>query len=101
VVSVDTKKKELIGDFKNGGREWRRRGKPLISHEVIVQLIANTTTAIGLKIRRRSIPIAIRQARRSPTPNSNACTGLQPPFMATGTMSSRRDDWQPLLMYES
>ena len=28
VVSADTKKKELVGDFKNGGREWRRRGKP-------------------------------------------------------------------------
>jgi hypothetical protein len=27
-VSVDTKKKELIGTFKNGGREWRRRGRP-------------------------------------------------------------------------
>jgi hypothetical protein len=22
VVSVDTKKKELVGNFKNGGREW-------------------------------------------------------------------------------
>jgi hypothetical protein len=28
VVSVDTKKKELIGDFKNPGREWHRRGHP-------------------------------------------------------------------------
>lgn len=28
VVSVDTKKKELIGDFKNGGREWHRQGEP-------------------------------------------------------------------------
>ena len=27
-VSVDTKKKELIGDFKNSGREWRPRGRP-------------------------------------------------------------------------
>lgn len=27
-ISVDTKKKELVGDFKNGGREWRRRGQP-------------------------------------------------------------------------
>ena len=27
-VSVDTKKKELVGDFKNGGREYRRRGRP-------------------------------------------------------------------------
>lgn len=28
VISVDTKKKELIGDFKNAGREWRPRGEP-------------------------------------------------------------------------
>ena len=28
VVSVDTKKKELVGDFKNGGREWQPKGNP-------------------------------------------------------------------------
>ncbi len=28
VISVDTKKKELIGDFKNGGREWQPQGDP-------------------------------------------------------------------------
>ena len=28
VVSVDAKKKELIGDFRNPGREWHRRGHP-------------------------------------------------------------------------
>lgn len=28
VISVDTKKKELLGDFKNGGREWRPKGNP-------------------------------------------------------------------------
>jgi hypothetical protein len=27
-ISVDTKKKELVGDFKNGGREWRPQGEP-------------------------------------------------------------------------
>jgi hypothetical protein len=27
-VSVDTKKKELVGDFKNNGREWRPQGEP-------------------------------------------------------------------------
>lgn len=27
VVSVDTKKKELVGDFKNGGREWQPKGR--------------------------------------------------------------------------
>ena len=29
VISVDTKKKELVGEFKNGGREWRPKGEPL------------------------------------------------------------------------
>jgi len=28
VISVDTKKKELVGDFKNGGRAWRPQGQP-------------------------------------------------------------------------
>ena len=28
VVSVDTKKKELIGPYRNGGREWRPKGRP-------------------------------------------------------------------------
>ena len=28
VISVDTKKKELVGDFKNAGRTWRPKGDP-------------------------------------------------------------------------
>ena len=28
-ISVDTKKKELVGDFKNGGQEWRPKGDPV------------------------------------------------------------------------
>ena len=28
VISVDTKKKELVGRYKNGGREWRPQGEP-------------------------------------------------------------------------
>ena len=28
VISVDTKKKELVGDFHNGGREWQPSGQP-------------------------------------------------------------------------
>jgi hypothetical protein len=27
-ISVDTKKKELVGNFKNGGREWQPEGTP-------------------------------------------------------------------------
>jgi len=29
VVSVDTKKKELVGQYGNGGREWRPAGEPV------------------------------------------------------------------------
>jgi hypothetical protein len=29
-ISVDTKKKELVGDFKNAGREWRPKGDPVL-----------------------------------------------------------------------
>ncbi len=28
VISVDAKKKEVVGDFKNGGREWQPKGQP-------------------------------------------------------------------------
>lgn len=28
VISVDTKKKELVGQYKNGGKEWRPQGQP-------------------------------------------------------------------------
>jgi len=28
VISVDAKKRELVGDFKNGGREWQPKGSP-------------------------------------------------------------------------
>jgi hypothetical protein len=28
VISVDTKKKELVGDFQNRGREWQPKGRP-------------------------------------------------------------------------
>jgi hypothetical protein len=28
VISVDTKKKELVGKYRNGGREWRPQGQP-------------------------------------------------------------------------
>src|ERR1022692_4749994 len=40
-------------------QNWR--GRPLVSHEVIIQLIANTTTKSGLKIRAELDP------RRYPT----------------------------------
>jgi len=48
--------------FSHITQNWR--GRPLVSHEVIVNLIANTTTRAGLKVRaeldRRKYPIGIR-----------------------------------------
>ena len=29
VISVDTKKKELVGNYKNGGSDYRPKGDPL------------------------------------------------------------------------
>ena len=36
-ISVDTKKKELLGDYANGGREWRPQGRPeeVRTHDLI------------------------------------------------------------------
>jgi hypothetical protein len=35
VISVDTKKKELVGNYKNPGQEWRKKRKPVkvLSHD--------------------------------------------------------------------
>src|SRR4051812_1574554 len=33
VISVDTKKKELAGNFKNGGRRWRREYRDVKDHD--------------------------------------------------------------------
>lgn len=33
VISVDTKKKELVGNFKNPGRCWRRRDRDVLDHD--------------------------------------------------------------------
>mgnify|MGYP001589684086 FL=1 len=38
-ISVDTKKKELVGDFKNGGKEWRPKGMPerVRTHDFLIK----------------------------------------------------------------
>jgi transposase len=41
VISVDTKKKELVGPFKNGGREWQPKGAPeeVLVHDFVDELL--------------------------------------------------------------
>ena len=45
VLSVDAKKKELIGDFKNGGREWRPKGEPeeVQVHDFVIPELGRVT----------------------------------------------------------
>ena len=33
IISVDTKKKELVGDFKNAGQAWRRQPEQVNVHD--------------------------------------------------------------------
>jgi len=43
-ISVDTKKKELVGDFKNGGQAWRPAGTPhrVRVHDFVIPATGNT-----------------------------------------------------------
>jgi hypothetical protein len=45
VLSVDAKKKELVGDFKNGGREWRPKGAPaeVRVHDFVIPELGRAT----------------------------------------------------------
>ena len=45
VISVDTKKKELVGDFKNGGRELRPQGAPetVRVHDFVIPELGKAT----------------------------------------------------------
>ena len=45
VISVDTKKKELVGDFKNNGRELRPRGEPetVRIHDFVIPELGRAT----------------------------------------------------------
>jgi hypothetical protein len=47
VISVDTKKKEWVGNFKNPGRSWRRRSRDVLDHDF-------PSWAIG-----RAIPVGV------------------------------------------
>ncbi len=47
VISVDTKKKEWVGNFKNPGRSWRRQNRDVLDHDY-------PTWALG-----RAIPVGV------------------------------------------
>ena len=66
VISIDTKKKELVGDFKNGGRELRPKGSPIAvrTHDFIDKRARQGDPLRRLRHRRRQ---RLRQRRDRPT----------------------------------
>jgi transposase len=65
-ISVDTKKKELVRDFRNGGRELRPKGDPELGKVAPygVYDIAANTGWINLGITRDTAAIAVESIRR-------------------------------------
>lgn len=85
VISVDTKKKELVGDFKNKGQEWQHKGNP---DEVLVHDFPSD--AIG-----KAIPYGIYDMARNEAYVSVGCDHDTPAFAVASirrwwtTMGSR------------
>ncbi len=51
VISVDTKKKELVGDFKNNGRELRPKGQPAYPKAQQLLITADSGGSNGSRVR--------------------------------------------------
>jgi hypothetical protein len=76
VVSVDTKKKELVGNFKNGGQELRPKGDPeeVLVHDFVTELgraspygvydIANNQAWVSVGIDNDTGAFAVEAIRR-------------------------------------
>lgn len=61
------------------------RGKLLVTHQAIVQLIATSTTKNGLECAVSSTPKSIPPASKSPTPTSTRSTSNATTSVVTGT----------------
>jgi hypothetical protein len=52
VISVDTKKKELLGNYANGGQEWQPTGEPtrVNDHDFADRALGEFAKAIPLSM---------------------------------------------------
>ena len=58
-ISVDTKKKELVGPYKNSGREWQKKGEPKSPEEQrVIGLLKNDPQMRTAFINQVAAPIA-------------------------------------------
>jgi hypothetical protein len=84
VISVDTKKKELVGEFKNNGRRWRPTGEP-----VPVNVHDFADPQLG-----KAVPYGIYDLARTPAGSTSAPITTPPRsrssrFAAGGTARAR------------
>ena len=61
MISVDAKKKELVGDFKNAGRAWRRKSDPVNAHD-FPQDASHRAASYGVYDRVRSAKCIFKRA---------------------------------------
>ena len=66
VISVDTKKKELVGDYKNGGREWHLKGQPQVVcvHDFIIPEMGRPTFGVSVGTDHDTAAFAVSTIRR-------------------------------------
>ena len=84
VISVDTKKKELVGDFKNAGREWQPTQTP--EH---VQVHDFPTQAAGRRSRTASTTWRATRLGSASAATTTRRPSRSPPFGNGGSMMGR------------
>jgi len=90
-ISVDTKKKELIGPFKNGGREPRPKGEPeqVLTHDFIIRElcrvspygaydVAHNEAWVSVGVDHDTAAFAVESIRCGGGPWATRCTRRRP-----------------------
>jgi hypothetical protein len=72
VISVDTKKKEWVGDFKNPGRSWRRRPHKVLDHDYPTWAKGRANPAGIYDLARNDGYVVIGTSHETPTFEVNA-----------------------------
>jgi hypothetical protein len=70
VISIDTKKRELVGNFKNPGRRWERQPRRVYDHDF-------RTDSTGV-----AIPYGLYDVRHNAAPSSSVFLMTRPPLPA-------------------
>ena len=86
VISVDTRKKELVGSFRNPGAKWDRSPEPVNDHD-FRSAVDGIAIPYGIYDTRGSMP-APSSSARPPTPRRSPSTAQPGMFPAGPTSDS-------------